>query len=111
MKGAQTNAIGVRIEATKAPMIRLIDGKPGFLVNKRCKVLRAALAGKWVFRRLQVAGSERYADKPDKGKYSHVGDALGYFHLGTGEYQAIQGRKQRNNRGPVRVKTGWDVFK
>ncbi|MCK4784649.1 MAG: hypothetical protein KAV87_12925 [Desulfobacteraceae bacterium] len=108
MKGAQTNAIGVRIEATKAPMLRLIDGKPGFMVNKRCKVLRAGLAGKWVFRRLQVAGTERYAEKPDKGKYSHVCDALGYFNLGTGEYQAIQGRQKRGDRKPIHVKTGWD---
>ena len=111
IKGAQTNAIQTRIEAIRAPMLRLIDGKPGILINKRCKVLRAGLAGKWVFKRLQVAGAERYADKPDKGKYSHVCDALGYFDLGTGEYQAIQGRKKLANRKPVHAKTGWDPLK
>ena len=111
IRGAQTNDISIRIEATRLPMTRLIDGKPGLLINKRCKVLRAGLAGKWIYRRLQVAGAERYAEKPDKGKYSHVCDALGYFNMGTGEYQAIQGRKKRENRKPVKVKTGWDVFK
>lgn len=110
MKGAQTNAIQTRVEATRLPMTRLIDGKPGLLIHKRCKVLRAALAGKWVYRRLQVAGAERYAEKPDKGKYSHVADALGYFNLGTGEYHAIQGRQKRSNRKPVVAKTGFDVF-
>ena len=111
IRGAQTNDIKVRIEATRNPMTKMIDGKPGILINERCKVLRAGLAGKWVFRRLQVAGTERYADKPDKGKYSHVCDALGYYNLGTGEYQAIQGRKKRANRKPIRVKTGWDPLK
>lgn len=111
MRGAPTNAIGVRIEGIRQPMTRMIDGKPGILINKRCKVLRAGLAGKWVYRRLQVAGTQRYADKPDKGKYSHVCDALGYICIGSGEYQAIQGRSKRKNRQPVKVKTGWDVFK
>ena len=111
IKGAQTNNIPARIEAIRNPMTKMIDGKPGILINKRCKVLRAGLAGKWVFRRLQIVGSERYADKPDKGKYSHIADALGYYNLGSGEYQAIHGRKKRENRKPVRVKTGWDVFK
>lgn len=108
IKGAPTNDIGIRIEATKAPMLRLINAKPGFMVNKRCKVLRAGLSGKWVYKRLQVAGAERYADKPDKGKYSHICDALGYFNLGTGEYQAIQGRKKRGARKPIKAKTGWN---
>lgn len=111
IRGAQTNAIGIRIEGTRLPMTRLIDGKPGLLINKRCKVLRAGLAGKWVYRRLQVVGSERYADKPDKGKYSHVCDALGYLCLGSGEYQAIQGRNKLKKRKPFKVKTGWDPLK
>ena len=33
MKGAQTNDIGVRVEATRLPMTRLIDGKPGLLIQ------------------------------------------------------------------------------
>lgn len=109
IKGAQTNAIQTRIEALRSPMKRLIDKIPGFLVHKRCKVLRAALAGKYVFRRLQIAGTARYAEKPDKGKYSHVADACGYYHLGTGEYQVIRGRAgQTKKLRPFQVKTGWD---
>jgi hypothetical protein len=30
-----------------------------------------------------VSGVERYQDKPDKGRYSHVGDALQYLMLGA----------------------------
>jgi len=98
MKAAPSNAIPVRIEATKAPMLRLIDGRPGFLVNKSCVRLRSGLAGKWVYKRKQVPGAAQYSDKPDKGIYSHICDAVGYFNLGTGEFQAIQGKEQRKKR-------------
>jgi len=108
IRGAQTNAIQTRIEAIRTPMTRMIDGKPGILINKRCKVLRAGLAGKWVFRRLQVAGTDRYADRPDKGKYSHVCDGLGYLCLGSGEFQAIQGRQNRKNRRPIQAKIAFN---
>lgn len=112
MKGASSNDIGIRIEATKAPMLRLIDGRPGFLVNKRCKTLRAGLMGKWVFKRMQTSGAARYADKPDKGKYSHICDAVGYFNMGTGEDRAIEGKKARSrNLRPIQAKTGFNVFR
>ena len=112
VKSAATNDIAIRIEATKAPMLRLIGGRPGFLVNKRCTTLRAGLMGKWVFKRVQVSGAARYADKPDKGKYSHICDAFGYFSLGTGEDRALVGKEQRKRRlMPFQAKTGFDVFR
>ena len=38
---APTNAEKARVDAICAPMGRLIDSKPGFLIHKRCRVLRA----------------------------------------------------------------------
>ncbi len=112
MRGAPTNDISTRIQITRAPMLRLThDGKPGFMIDKRCVALRGALMGKWVYRRVQMAGVARFADKPDKGKYSHLGDALAYFMFGTGEYEAILGRQKRANRKPIQAKTGFDPFK
>ena len=32
---------------------------------------------------MQVTGQERYQDVPDKGKYSHAGDAMQYLFLGA----------------------------
>lgn len=89
---APTNAIKARIDATQAPMGRLINTKPGFLIHKRCRILRAGLAGKWKYKRLQVAGAERYNTVPEKNEYSHPCDALGYLLTGGGEYRQLQGR-------------------
>jgi len=110
IKGAPTNAIETRIEGTRMPMTRMIDGKSGILIHKRCKVLRAGLAGKWIYKRLQVSGVERFAEKPDKGKYSHVCDALGYYCIGSGEFKAIQGRDSKKKIRPIKAKFNWDVF-
>lgn len=92
---APTNATQARIDATTAPMTRLIQGKPGFMVHKRCKILRAGLAGKWRYKRLQVAGSERYATTPEKNRWSHPCEGCGYLLTGGGEYRQLQGRDQR----------------
>ena len=73
-------------------MGRLINNKPGFLIHKRCRVTRAGLSGKWKFKKLQVAGSDRYATKPDKNLYSNPCDGLGYLLCGGGEYRQLQGR-------------------
>jgi hypothetical protein len=85
-----TNNIMTRREAYAVPMGRLINtgsGKvrPGFAVDKRCVMLRAALGGKWNTRRIQVSGTERYQEAPEKNKHSHVGDAGGYMCMGMGE--------------------------
>ena len=45
-----------------AYMNRLIDGKPGLLVDKRCQRLRKALSGGYHFKRVQISGGERYRD-------------------------------------------------
>lgn len=108
---APTNQIAARIEAITAPMGRFIDGQPGFLIHKRCKVLRAGLMGKWKFKKLQVVGSEKYHSVPDKNEYSHPADGLGYLLLGGGEHQVIRGRRAE----PLKTQTrraykGHNVF-
>lgn len=78
----------IRLEAVKRPLTRLIDGKPGILIHRRCTTLRAALSGKYCYKRLMVT-AERYMDRPDKNPYSHVADALQYLCLGMGEGKAV----------------------
>ena len=46
------------------------------------------------FRRLQVSGSDRYVDKPEKNIYSHVCDAAQYLMLGAGEDSVMLGMDQ-----------------
>ncbi len=75
----------IRREAVSGPLRRMIDGKPGFLISPKCKILRKGLAGGYSFKRVQVSGDERFKDKPDKNKYSHPVEALEYGLVGLGE--------------------------
>lgn len=52
--------------------------EPRFVLHERCKMLRKGFLGGYHRRRLQVAGPERYADKPEKNSFSHPHDALQY---------------------------------
>ena len=93
VRPAATNSPKARIEAWRTPMGRLIDGQPGLLIHKRCKVLRSGLSGKWRYRRMQISGSEIYAEAPDKvHPHSDVCDAGGYLLLGGGEDRTMRGR-------------------
>ena len=56
---------------------------------------------------MQVSG-ERYDDKPDKNRFSHIHDAMQYMMLGAGE-----GRQVMNNQNvtrPFQIKREFDVF-
>lgn len=101
---APSNDINIRIDAIKAPMGRLIDGKPGIIINRRCTKLIKALSGAWYYRRMQTKGAARYADKPDKSHpYSDVADGLGYLLSGGGETR--QAARPRSN-DPMMVDGG-----
>jgi hypothetical protein len=86
---AFTNDFSVRTEAYAAPMRRLLDGKPGFLIHPEAKVSRKGLAGGYCFRRMKVAGDERYRDEPDKNMFSHPCEAGQYMVMGAGEGMAV----------------------
>ena len=90
-----TNDPRDRIEAIKSPMGRMIDGKPGILIDSRCTMLIRGLLGGWKFRRIQASGEDRYSDAPSKNKYSHVCDALGYMLQGGGEGKALRTGKPK----------------
>lgn len=85
---APSNKFLFRREAVSKLLTTMVDGKPAFLVDRKCRTLRAGLAGKYCFKRVVVAG-ERYSDTPDKNEYSHVADALQYLCLGLGKGRAL----------------------
>lgn len=95
--GAPTQDPKARVDALRAPMTRLIDGQPGFMVDPRCRKLVKGLNGGWCYQRLQTSG-ERYSDKPDKGEYSHPCEACAYALLGMGEYRTLQGVNNTTER-------------
>lgn len=80
---APTNDPTKRLDGVRAALTRLVgQGEPGFIIDKRCNVLRKGFMGGYAYKRVQVSGEERYRDKPDKNDYSHPHDALQYLVAG-----------------------------
>lgn len=91
-----------RREAVAAPLMRLVDGKPGIMINRRCVKLRAGMSGKYNFKRVAIR-SDVFADAPSKGEHSHVCEALQYVMLGLGEGAAVIENKTERPQKPVVV--------
>jgi hypothetical protein len=104
---APSNSPDLRIEAVSSQLTKMVEGKSGFLIDRRCSTLIKGFEGGYSYKRMEVSG-ERYSDRPDKNMFSHIHDALQYLLLGAGE-----GRALMNSQKPAQVtvaKTGFDVF-
>lgn len=95
---AHTNDFSIRVESVDNFLHKMIDGKPGLVIHPDLRITRKGMAGGYCYKRLQVAGLERYQDKPDKTKYSHPCEAGQYMMLGAGEGRAVIRGKQMLNR-------------
>lgn len=93
------NELVLRREAVAGCLTRLSAGKPGLIINRRCVKLRAAMSGKYNFKRVAMH-SDVYADKPNKNEYSHVAEALQYYMLGVGEGKDVVNNKNMKIRKP-----------
>ena len=107
-----SNDFQVRREAGAAPMLRLIDGKPGLQVHASCRQLRKALAGGYHFKRVGIGGGyDRFRDVPNKNQSSHVGDAYGYLCSGGGEHRRlVRGQRPGAVFEPAQAKMDFNVF-
>lgn len=110
VRPSQTNDPVIRVEAVNSVLARLVDGNPGLLLDAAtCGMLKAGFLGGYHYRRLNVSGSERYEEKPNKNEYSHVHDALQYALIGGGEGRnVIRGNRQPK---PFMAKADWNPFK
>ncbi len=81
---APTNDPTKRQDAVNSFLIRLTGvGEPGFIMDKRCKMLRKGFQGGYCYKRIQAGGVEdRYREVPDKNIFSHPHDGLQYLCLG-----------------------------
>ena len=83
---ARTNDIETRIDACESVFRRMVNGEPAIVIHPDCKVLRAALTHKYQYRKLKIAGDERFTEVPDKiSPWADAADALQYLLLGGGE--------------------------
>lgn len=78
---APNNSPLSRWEAVRHYLGQLIEGRPAFAMSPKCKLLRKGFNGGYRFRKLQVAGAERYSETAEKNQYSHAHDGLGYVCL------------------------------
>ena len=86
IKPTASNDPTIRRAAMEVPLTEMsMDGKPRVIILPKCKMLRKGLAGGFCYKRIMVAGYEKYHDEPDKNKYSHIVEAAEYLLQGNGE--------------------------
>lgn len=101
---ASTNSFLTRREAVAGYLTRLTDGQPAFLISPKCKMLRRGFLGGYRYRRIQVAGDERFTDVPDKNQFSHPHDGLQY-----GALRASQGNLEYGKFDPLKKIQDHDI--
>lgn len=79
------NALIRRSSVSRALTRMCMNGQPALVISKKAKMIRRGAQGGFQYRRLQVAGAERYSDQPEKNMYSHPCEALEYALVGEGE--------------------------
>jgi hypothetical protein len=84
---ARTNDISTRIDAVDGALRRMVNGEPASIIHPDCKILRTAYLTKYQYRKLKLAGEERYTEEPDKSAkpYDDIANADQYLMLGGGE--------------------------
>ena len=111
---AQTNNVLARRLSISRPLREIcIDGNPRLMISPKAKVTRKGLRGGFCYRRIQVSGSERYTEMPDKNRFSHPVEAAEYGLMGLGEYHEATktpGRRTgRRKRSKVRAPKRWGI--
>jgi hypothetical protein len=86
---ARTNTISSRLNAVDDYLMRQVDGEAAFLMDPRCTQLKSAMMGGYRFK-------PKGDGEIDKGKASHVAEALQYLMLHItmgGESNQVQRRE------------------
>jgi hypothetical protein len=105
IRPAPTNDPVSRWEAVRRPLSMLIDGRPAFQLNPRCRVLRSGFNAAYRFRKIAGTTNRFNTDQAEKTAESHPHDALQYGMSWGGEDVAIRQRRgeerQRADRLPA----------
>jgi len=69
----------IRQESVRRPLRQMDDdGLPAFNIHPRCTQTRKGMMGGFHYRKIMIAGTDRYAEKPEKNASSHPCDAMCY---------------------------------
>jgi hypothetical protein len=107
-KPAGTNEVMLRIEAVSLALNRMVDGKPGFMLNPTCGVLRKGFAGGYHFQKIAAGNSHTFHEAPRKNQYSHPHDALQYGMLAIGGADLVLNRDPNRRHNRPRVAEGME---
>jgi hypothetical protein len=103
-KACHSNNPDLRRASVSNPALRIcMDGKPALQVSPRAKMVRKGLMGGFCYRRMKIAGSERFTDLPDKNVYSHPVESLEYALMGSGEGREALMPANRHRNGPTQT--------
>lgn len=72
---AKSNSVVARVNSVDKMLTRVVDGKPGHLIDPCCTHLIAALRGGY---RYKIRQNGEADDKPEKNSHSHIADAHQY---------------------------------
>lgn len=109
IRPAPTNKLKPRIESVVAPLIRMVSGGPGIVIDrKKCALLRRGFNGGYHYRRLNTGGEAKYTPEPEKNRFSHVQDALQYMLCGGGEYRRLM--VNSGNKQKTHISKGFSVW-
>lgn len=106
---APTNFLEPRKAAVMQPITRMIAGQPGFLLDKKCRMLRKGFNGMYRYKKVYASTDFRYSPEPEKNEYSHVHDALQYLMCGGGEYRDMT-RINRGDKPKSGMQKPWKVM-
>ena len=107
-----TNEFITRREFLAKYMQMRIDGGPGFQIDAmNCPTIRAGMMGKYILRRVQVSGDDRFKDEPEKNHYSHCCEAAQYLAMSatpaTARPDAVVGVTSQRKRVVAANPAGW----
>jgi hypothetical protein len=103
-KACHSNNPDLRRASVSNPALRIcMDGKPALQVSPRAKMVRKGLMGGFCYRRMKIAGSERFTDLPDKNVYSHPVESLEYALMGSGEGREALMPANRHRNEPTQT--------
>ncbi|OBX02210.1 TerL [Gallibacterium genomosp. 1] len=105
---ASSNSTIARLEAVRWWLSRLVNkGQPAMLISPHCKTLIKGYETGYAYKKLNVAGDEKYTENPDKNRYSHPHDANQYLCLNTMPDKIREQIINIKPQSPLSSKTGY----
>ena len=104
---SNTRSPDTMVEAVKKKLGSITLGQPDIIISTKCKNLIRGLNGGYMYKRINVSG-DRYAEKPDKGKFSHICNAFEFMVDGSGASREMLASNKHTE--VVQIKSDWDAI-